>query len=198
MLLFIFPTMVGVHIELWILVFADLGADLAISAPMDLTKSRPSWIQWWAVLVLWTVHSRKRLLISMFVFLFVCLFWKKAADQFRSQVTQLLQELTALRLAMFFGLSGPTARQILASNCTASSIHWMSTQKTSKKAIFLPASLRVVAASLGWQSRNFNVDATATPSSHSYSYIRQKVTDTIIHCVCTQELCTELKTIRYW
>lgn len=134
-----------------------------------------------------------------FLCLFFCLFacFGKKADQFRSQVTQLLQELTALRLAMFFGLSGPTACQILASNCTASSIHWMSTQKTSKKAIFLPASLRVVAASLGWQSRNFNVDATATPSSHSYSYIRQKVTDTIIHCVCTQELCTELKTIRY-
>lgn len=42
MLLFIFPMMTGVHIQLWISVLTDLGADPEISTSVALTKVAPN------------------------------------------------------------------------------------------------------------------------------------------------------------
>lgn len=40
--MFIFPMMTGVHIQLWISILTDLGADPEISTPVALTKVAPS------------------------------------------------------------------------------------------------------------------------------------------------------------
>lgn len=97
--------MLGVHIKLKISVLADLGADLAISTPMDYTKSRPSWIIVDCSCATNHAHPKQLQDIAGYQFAFVSGKSSKLVKK-KIQVTQQLQEMKNLCLAMFSGVSG--------------------------------------------------------------------------------------------
>lgn len=145
--------MLGVHIKLKISVLADLGADLAISTPMDYTKSRPGWIHD-RLFLCCKLCTSKTVAGYHWLFLFAFVSGKKKKSKLvkkKIQVTQQLQEVTDLWLAMFSGVSGsvPGFKFHSFQHQSEVQLHVVSQQNV----VFLPTLLRVEAASLGLQNR---------------------------------------------
>lgn len=145
--------MLGVHIKLKISVLADLGADLAISTPMDYTKSRPGWIHD-RLFLCCKLCTSKTVAGYHWLFLFAFVSGKKKKKQISqkenpSHSTAPRSDRSVACHVFWCQWSVPGFKFHSFQHQSEVQLHVVSQQNV----VFLPTLLRVEAASLGLQNR---------------------------------------------